>query len=267
MPRKAESLRIPRPIPPAYDPDVVDGLIDQAFESRDWLVADMLGETTQDLDALRNEMLRIFMAQHAVTSVATNRSRKTFHDLVQEKAVTKFALYCEVFPDGPAARGAPASEEEQAAKEHLANYLWKQSTTTNRSGWLQKALADSNLVVLEAKVYATDATVPPQPGRYVTDVELALLDFIETKVIGDVRRKIDEADAWLATLMSRNPNIALPAAKKAKALIKAAVDSAVHANPTYVRDTMAITSGVGDDDEPEDDIEDDTADTPVATGV
>jgi hypothetical protein len=247
MPRKPESLRIPSPNPPSYDIDEANRLIDQAFESQGWLDTGELfgGGTSHNIDKLRHAVFVAFTTNHAVTSVAARAGRRTFSELVQELATTKYGLYVELFPHGPAAQSAPSSEEEQAAKDYIANYLWRLSTTTNRNAWLQRELADSGLVVLEAKVYSTDPTVPTQPGRYVTDVESAMLEFIEHKVLEDVRKKVSEADEWLATLMLRNPEIALPAARKAKAAIKAAVDSARHANPAYVRETLALGGGTG----------------------
>jgi hypothetical protein len=248
MPAKAESLRIPSPHPPSYDTDEANRLIDLAFESQGWLETDGFGETSHDLNKLRHAVFMAYTTNHAVTSVAAGSGRRTFNEMVQERAATKYGLYVELFPDGPAAQNPPASEEEQAAKDYIANYLWKLSTTTNRKAWLQRELADSGLVVLETTKYPDDPTVQPQAGRYVTDVEQAMMDFLEHKVLEDVRKKMAEADAWLATFMHRNPDIALPAARRAKAALKAAVDSAVHANPAYVRETLAL-NGAAEDDE------------------
>lgn len=255
MPRKAENLRVPRSQPPSYDADAVDQLIDEAFDREGWLLTEN-GEVAHDHDTARHAMFTAMTTNHAVTSVSVGRSRKTFADLVQERAATKYGLYCEVFPHGPAAAGPPQSEEEQAAKDVIANALWRWSTTTSRSGWLQKELGDSGLVVLEAKVYSLDPAVPTQIGRYVTDVESALLDFLETKVIADVQKKIGEADAWLATLMSRNSNIALPAAKKARALMRSALDNAMHANPTFVRETLFALPTASESDSTDDVVDD-----------
>lgn len=55
--------------------------------------------------------------------------------------------------------------------------------------------------------------MPTQVGRYVTDVESAMMDFIENKVLADVQKKLVEADQWLATLMVRNPELAMPAGR------------------------------------------------------
>jgi hypothetical protein len=242
MPRKAESLRIPSPNLPSYDTDEANRLIDKAFDSQGWLDTNEFGETSHNLDKARHAMFVAFTSNHAVTAVAAGKSRKELADLVQERLVTKYGLYVELFPNGPAAIGAPTSEEEQAAKDFIADTLWRWSTTTNRNAWLQKELADSGMIVLEAKKFSTDPTVAPQVGRYVTDVESAMMDFIENKILADVQKKMGEADQWLATIMLRNPELALPAARKAKALLKAAVDSAHHADPNFVRDTLAIGS-------------------------
>jgi len=245
MPRKAESLRIPSPEPPSYDTDAANRLIDEAFESQGWLVVED-GEVKHDLTKLRHAMFVAFTSNHVVTSVAAS-NRRAFNERVAEAAVTKYRLYIELFPRGPAAEHAPRTEEEQAAKEQLAKYIWSQSSATNRKGWLQTALAESGLVVLETKVFSTDPGVPPEPGRYVTNVDHAMLDFLEHKVFGDVRKKLGEADAWLATFYARNPDIALPAARKARAALRAAVESVIHANPAYVRETLALTSGDDED--------------------
>lgn len=246
MARKAESLRIPAPQLPSYDRDEANRLINQAFDQQGWLITDELGETSHDLDKLRHAVFVAFTTNHAVTSVAAGSSRRGFNELVAEKAVTRYGLFVELFPSGPAAQQPPTSEEEEAAKDHIAKYLWGLCTPTNRKAWLQKELADSGLVVVDTKVYSDDPTVPPQPGRYVTNVQQAMMDFLEHKVFEDVRKKMTETDQWLATFMLRNPEIALPAARKAQTALKAAVDSALHANPRYVRETLALT--VGNDD-------------------
>lgn len=245
MPRKAESLRITQPNPPAYDVAEANRLIDEAFEGQGWLERDLHNEPMHSIDKLRHAIFTTFTTNHVVTSTGAT-ARRTFQEMVAAEAVTKYGLYVELFPDGPAAQAAPATEEESAAKDYIANYIWKQTTPTNRNAWLQKELAESGLVVLEAKIYGDDPTVPPQPGRYVTNVEQAMLDFLEHKVLEDVRKKVSEADQWLATFINRNPDIALPAARKAKAALKSAVDSALHANPSYV-ETLSITTGSGEE--------------------
>jgi hypothetical protein len=241
MPR-SDSLYLSAPSLPAYDVDEANRLVDKAFDSRGWLVIDASNSTTHSLDKLRHAIFTTFTTDHIVTSTAM-KSGTPFAELAARAAVTKYRLYIAVFPDGPAAKAAPANAEEQAARDHIANYIWRQCTPTNRKAWLQSELADSRLVVLETKVYSTDPGVAPEPGRYVTDVDQAMLDFLEQKVFEDVRRKMVEADQWLATFMQRNPNIAVPASKKAKAALRAAVDSAIHANPTYVKETLAVTAG------------------------
>jgi hypothetical protein len=249
MARMPDTLRIPTPQPPSYDVPEANRLIDQAFASQGWLDTNDLGESKHNFDKLRHAVFVAFTTNHIVTSVAAGNGRRTLDNLVNERAITKYGLYIELFPNGPAARSAPASEEEQAAKAYIADYLWKLTTPTSRNAWLQKELADSGLVVLETKLYPTDPSVLPQPGRYVTNVDAMLIDFLEHKVLADVRKKVNDVDQWLATLMLRNPNIALPAARKAKAALKAAVDSAVHANPTYVRETLALTAGSDEGDD------------------
>jgi hypothetical protein len=106
-------------------------------------------------------------------------------------------------------------------------------------------LAASGLVVLETTKFAEDTTKQNEMGRFVTDVESAMLEFLENKVFEDVRRKINEADAWLATFMKRSPGISITASRKAKAALKSAVDSAVHANPAYVREMIVPELGAG----------------------
>jgi hypothetical protein len=242
MARKAESLRIPSPKPPSYDVDEANRLIDQAFEAQGWLISDE-GETEHDIDKLRHAIFTVFTTNHIVTSTAAGAKQASFNELVQEAAVTKYRLYIELFPEGPASQNPPENDEEQAAKDFLANYVWKQSTPTNRKAWLQGTLAESGLVVLEAKVFSSDPGVPPEPGRYVTNVDHAMMDFLEHKVFEDVRKKLAEADQWLATFGARNPDLALPAARKARAALKAAVESTLHANPAYVRESLELVAG------------------------
>lgn len=243
MPRKNEILRIPPAQPPAFDIAEANRLITAAVASQGWLLDPDGTEPIHDVDKLRHAVFTSFTTNHIVTSTATRRSRKAFNELAAEAAVTKYALYVEIFPEGPAAQSPPGNEEEQAAKDWLAAYLWKLSTPTNRRAWLQSELDQSGLVVLETKVYPEDPTTPPQPGRYVTDVDQAMLEFLEHKVFGDVRKKLSETDAWLATFYKRNPGIALTASRKARAALKAAVDSAVNANPQYVRETLELATG------------------------
>lgn len=244
---KAESLRIPAPKVLTYDLDEANRLVNEAFQSQGWLVTDISGDTFHDTDKLRHAMYMAFTTDHVVTTMASGTNRRTFDRLVSEAAVTKYGLYIELFPNGPGAVSGPVTEEAQAAKDHISTYVWKQCTPTNRSAWLQRELADSNLVVLETRVMPTDPAMSPQPGRYVTNVEHAMLQFLEEKVLEDVRKKIHEADEWIATFTRRNPDIALPAARKAKAALKAAVDAAVHANPAYVRESLALTTGDTED--------------------
>jgi hypothetical protein len=238
-----ETIRITAPSIPPYDIVEANRLIDQAFESRGWLLTGDDGEPVHDMEKMRHAVFVAFTTEHIVTSTNAKSGRRAFDQQVAEAAVTKFGLYVEVFPDGPAAKGAPASAEEQAAKEQIAAKLWSLCTSTNRKGWLQREVGPSGLVVLETKVFSDDPTTPPQAGRFVTNVDHAMMDFLDHKVFEDVRKKLLEMDAWLGTFYQRNPNIALPAARKAKAALKAAVDSAAHANPTYVRESLALTSG------------------------
>jgi hypothetical protein len=225
--------------------DEANRLIDKAFESQGWLITED-GETQHDIEKLRHAVFMSFTTNHIVTAAAAGNSHRAFNELVAEAMVTKYRHYIELFPEGPGAQNAPATEEEQAAKDYLANYVWKQTTPTNRKAWLQSTLAESGLVVLEAKWFSPDPGVPPEPGRYVTNVDHAMLDFLEHKVFEDVRKKVAETEAWLVTFYARNPEIALPAARKARAALKAAVDSVLHANPAYVRETREV--GVGDDE-------------------
>lgn len=248
MPRKLESLRLPRPNPPGYDLDEADRLVDEAFEGQGWLLKDD-GEVSHDVDKLRHAMFMAFTTNHIVTTVGGGSGRKNFNQLAADAAVTKYRLYIELFPNGPGAQAPAASKEEQAAKDHLAKYIWQQSTPTNRKAWLQRELADSGLVVLETKVTSEDPGVPDQPGRYCTNVDHAMLDFLEHKVFEDIRKKVSEADAWLQTFAERNPNIALPAARKARSALRAAVDSARYANPAFVRESLSLPSSDDADDE------------------
>lgn len=244
---KAESLRIPAPQRLSYDRDEANSLINEAFDQVGWLQTAENGDTAHDLDKLRHAVFVSFTTEHAVTAIASKSGRQSFNKLVAEKAVTKLGLYVELFPNGPAAQHAPESEEEEAARDYIAKYIWNLTTPSNRKAWLQREVADSGLIVLETKVYPEDPTIPRQPGRYVTDVEHAMLEFLDHKVFEDVRRQLSETDEWLSTFIARKPEIALIASRKARAAIKAAVENATHADPNYVRDSLAITAGTDED--------------------
>lgn len=249
MTRKAESLRITAPSVPAYDVDEANRLVDEAFAGRGWLLTDESGETYHAVDKLRHTLFNAFTTDHIVTTAAVKAGKSTFNEMAAQAAVPKYRLYIELFPNGPGAQQPPTSPEEHAAREFLVGQIWRLCTPTNRKAWLQNELAASNLVVLETRVFSDDPGVAPEPGRYVTNVEQAMLDFLEHKIFEDVRKKLAEADQWLATFAQRNPDIALPAAKKARAALKAAVDSAIHANPAYIKSSLPSATSDETDDE------------------
>jgi len=238
MSRKAENLRIPVPKPPTYNVEEAHRLIDEAFKNQGWSHDDGGEEIRHDIDAMRQAIFHAFTTSHVVTSTAVGENKKAFNEFVSAVAVTKYKLYTEVFPG--AQHGGGRSPEEIAAKEFIADYIWRQCTATNRSGWLQKALAESQLVVLDTTVHSEDPQVPPQPGRYVTNVDHAMLEFLDNKVLADVQKKMQDMNAWLAVFYRRNPEIAMKASRKAKAAIKAAIDSSPNANPTWVRENLAL---------------------------
>src|SRR5688572_16012886 len=153
MPAKAQTLRIPERIPPAYDLAEANRLIDKAFDRRGWLETNQDGTVVHDLEKMRHAMYMAFVTNHHVGDIASKTNRRTFSDLVQERSVSKYELYVEVFPDGPGAGPIPPTAEEQGAKDHIADQLWKLCSAANRSGWLQKELAESGLLVIETKKF------------------------------------------------------------------------------------------------------------------
>lgn len=245
---------------PRYDVERANDLIDEAFADRGWTIEDAESEdTAHDVGAMRAAVFEAFANNHVVRTPRQLPQRAMARELAR-RAVTKGELYREVFPMGPGAMTQADTPEEEAARNFLTTEVWK-LCGPSRSSWVQKqaGVSGSGLVLCETKVERTrtsEETGVTEPGkdlgRFLTDSPKLILDYlVANKIMASLSRKADDIDKYLEEVERRQPAVAEQIARYAKAETRAALAKIKHADPAWVRETLALEVGVHEDDDDE----------------
>lgn len=218
------------------DVELIDRIKSEALIRHGYHAEDEDGFIRANQKQLQLAALEFMQDKH----VATSKSN------LQTKSVTQFEFYQELFPNGPGAQALPESEEEKRAQQDLTKLVWGYSNV-GISGFVQKSVASSGLIVCEAKVGRTivnEVNGKKQPttelARFLTnDGELIMLYYTGPAGAAFLRaaRKLD---AQLGLVSDRRPELTMAVAKQLGTVVRQAVASVPHADP---KAAAALTPG------------------------
>ncbi|MFD9889715.1 hypothetical protein ACFWY9_10250 [Amycolatopsis sp. NPDC059027] len=162
-----------------------------------------------------------------------------------KKAVTKFELYAELFPEGPGVREVAEQSEARVVQADLMKRLWT-LTNTGPTGFVQKNVGDGGYVLCEAHVPRTKLNEESgkrqpttEPGRFLTtDRDLIITHYTGPAGAAFIRAA-RRLEAQLGLVGERRPELVTPVARQASAAMKQAVAAVPHAD---VKQATALTA-------------------------
>jgi hypothetical protein len=213
-------------------------LIDQGYSREE------NGQPTADYKQLQLAVLQAVENDH----VAINAKE------LPKKAFTKFELYSEVLPRGPGVTSLPTSPEEEEARNRLSRLVWNY-TNTGPSGFVQKNIVNSGMILCQAKVARTklnQETEKKEPtteiGRFMTSDRELILTYYTGPAGAAFLRAARKLDNQLGLVTGRRPELALPVARQLGVVVRQAVAAVPHADPRQATALTAGSSANGDTD-------------------
>jgi hypothetical protein len=161
------------------------------------------------------------------------------------KAVTKSELYAEVLPNGPGVTSLPESPEHEAARDGLQKKIWN-FTNPGTSGYVQKSIATSGLVLCEAKVARhkiIEETGKREPttdlGKFLTADHQLILTYYTQPAGAKFAAAARRLENQLGMVTTRQPELAGSVAKQMAAVVRQAIAALPHAD---VKQALALTA-------------------------
>jgi hypothetical protein len=228
---------------PVLDENLVAQICSQALIDQGFAARDRSGHLIADPGPMKQAVLAAMEDNHVVTSSK---------DLAA-KAVTPAELYAEVLPDGPGVTSLPDNPEAAAARDKLKALIWA-STNTGTSGYVQKGIEHSNMVLCEAPVPRNlvseetgkkEATSPM--GRFLTSDDALILKHYTAPAGLKFAQQARALQNKLGMVTKRKPELTGAVARQMQAVVKTAVDSIPSANPKTAAALNAGTSVNGDE--------------------
>jgi hypothetical protein len=184
------------------------------------------------------------LLQLAVLEAMQNHVVASGKDLAKN-AVTKSELYAEVLPNGPGVTSLPASEEEAEAQRKLMSKVWG-FTNTGTSGYVQKSIATTGLILCEAKVARhkiIEETGKREPttdlAKFLTTDHQLILQYYTAPAGAKFAAAARKLENQLGMVASRQPELTAPVARQIAAVVKQAIAAIPHAD---VKQALALTA-------------------------
>ena len=224
------------------DRDLVEKLKSQTLIEAGYMREDEDGNILADYKQLQFASLKAMTTSHVVGSKKDLSAR----------AVTKFELYAELLPLAPGVTALAKDVEARIAQEELTKLTWSY-TNTGTSGFVQRNIGDTGLILCELKVSRTkinEETGKKEPtlesARFLTaDRELIMTAF--TGPAGQAfMRAARRLENLLGMVADRRPELAEPVARQVGSFVKTAVGAIPHADVKQVRALTSGTDGDGD---------------------
>ncbi|MGV0788672.1 hypothetical protein ABQF33_17320 [Mycolicibacterium sp. XJ2] len=227
------------------DPRLVKHILDQTLIDHGYCTRDnRSGLEIPDDSQLKLAVLEAMSRHHVVTS---NKD-------LAVKAVTKFELYSEVFPEGPGVTSIPDTPEGTEAQKKLITKVWGY-IQTGITGHVQQSIAASGMVLCEAKVSRTlinEETGKREPtvtlARFLTSDHALILKHYTAPAGADFAQASRKLENKLGMVVGRQPELAGTIARQMAAVVKASIAAIPHADPKHV---AALVAGSLVDDEAE----------------
>jgi hypothetical protein len=229
------------------DQRLVKEIVDQALIGHGYCSHDHRSDQKAPDDSqLKSSVLEAMSRYHVATS---NKD-------LSVKAVTKFELYSEVFPNGPGVTSIPDTAEGAEAQKKLINKVWGY-IQTGTTGHVQQSIAASGMVLCEAKVSRThvnEETGKREPttqlGRFLTSDHALILKYYTAPAGADFAQASRKLENKLGMVVGRQPELAVTIARQMAAVVRASIASIPHADPKHVA-ALVAGSLIGDDAETE----------------
>ncbi|WP_280250270.1 hypothetical protein [Nocardia abscessus] len=218
------------------DPRLVKRMQDQTLIDHGYCTRDnRSGVEIPDDSQLKSAVLEAMSRHHVV------RGNKD----LSMKAVNKFELYSEIFPEGPGVTSIPDTPEAIEAQKKLTTKVWGY-IQTGTTGHVQQAIAASGMVLCEAKVSRTlinEETGKREPtltlARFLTSDHALILTYYTAPAGVDFTQASRKLENKLSMVVGRQPELASTIAKQMAAVVKAAIAAIPHADPKHVAALVA----------------------------
>lgn len=221
------------------DPELVEKLRAETVIQAGFTVEDEDGNVRANEKQLPPHVLQLMLDRH----VATNK-----RDFAT-RAVTKFELYQEVFPDGPGAQSLAQTPEEREVQSLLMKLLWGY-LSIGPTGHVQKNVASEGVILCEGDAKRTkinEETGKRQPtterARFLTADRDLIMTYYTSPAGAAFMRAARRLDAQLGLVSARRPELAVPVARQLNAVVRQAVAAVPHAD---VKQVNALTGGDAD---------------------